>query len=126
MASGHISMYELTIENGTPFAKLKQSSPELFCTDDQLADLHLAAESEAASAGFEHYQISNYAKPNHRAIHNSGYWLGYDYIGVGPGAHGRYLDISGERVRTVQHPEPKRWVASTAWTRIYLYAHRNI
>ena len=83
----HISCYCLTVEPKTAlahFVKTGQSRP----VDDQLAEtqfLYLIDQLEAE--GFDHYEISNFAKPGHYAVHNSNYWLGANYLGIGPSAH---------------------------------------
>jgi oxygen-independent coproporphyrinogen-3 oxidase len=90
----HISCYNLTIEEGTPLSKMlkagkfKEPSEELQLAQFELTDQRLKL------AGFEHYEISNYARPGHECRHNILYWTGGDYIGCGPSAHSH---IKGRR-----------------------------
>lgn len=83
----HISIYGLTVEEGTAFAHLYQSgSPEL-PDDDLSADMFELADDLLSGHGFEHYEIANYARPGYRSQHNSGYWLRDGYRGLGVAAH---------------------------------------
>lgn len=82
----HISTYGLTIESGTPYAKMQARDPETFMNDDAQAELYAIAMDELASAGFEQYEISNFARPGHRCVHNLNYWSNGEYIGLGVGA----------------------------------------
>jgi len=83
----HLSCYALTVEKGTPLDKQirlgKEKSPE----EEQAARQFELLHDWSESAGFEHYEISNLARPGARAKHNSGYWKGFPYIGIGPSAH---------------------------------------
>lgn len=97
----HISLYALTVEEGTMLARRVESGQvEPLDADDVAAQYELATEVLAA-AGFEQYEISNWARPGHRSRHNQVYWTGGDYLAIGAGAHG-YLD--GERYENVAHP----------------------
>ncbi len=79
----HISAYQLTIEDGSKFAYYGVK-----CADDQVCfEQYMTLCQELTRAGFEHYEISNFALPEHRSKHNSGYWQGKKYIGIGPSAH---------------------------------------
>ena len=88
----HLSCYCLTVEPKTAlahFVNTGQAKP----VDDELAEQQFIYLMETLkSAGYEHYEISNFARPGHRAVHNSNYWLGKKYLGIGPGAH----SFSGE------------------------------
>lgn len=101
--TSHLSFYELTIEEGTAFYKR---------VPDQLPDVDLAADmadhvhQTLVNAGFEHYEISAYARPGHQCRHNSTYWTFGDYLGVGAGAHGK-LTVDGQIVRTVRSANPR-------------------
>jgi oxygen-independent coproporphyrinogen-3 oxidase len=81
----HISAYNLTYEEDTEFIKQLQRG-ELNKDGERDADDFFAAMDLLEAAGFEHYEISNYAKPGHRSSHNTSYWLGADYLGLGPSA----------------------------------------
>ena len=81
----HISAYMLKIEEGTPLAS---SELRFLCAnDDEAAALYLAAVEELQKAGYEQYEISNFAKPGFESRHNLKYWLDKEYIGIGPSAH---------------------------------------
>ncbi len=91
MAPDHLSCYELTIEPATPFAKrgIRAADEELALAMWQHADAFLCAH------GYEHYEISNYARAGARARHNEGYWRYEDYLGIGPGAASKLDGESG-------------------------------
>ncbi len=79
----HISAYHLTIESGTQFAREGMQA-----VDDHVSEHHFAMlREELVGAGYEHYEVSNFALPGFRAQHNSGYWKGKHYLGIGPSAH---------------------------------------
>ena len=79
----HLSCYALKIEPGTPLARENVTQPD----EDIQADMYLALCDALRQAGFEHYEISNWAKPGFRARHNARYWDLSDYLGIGPSAH---------------------------------------
>jgi len=83
----HLSVYNLTIENGTVFGnwqgKGKLNSPD----DDQCSRQYVMAHEKLEAAGYEHYEISNYALPGQYSRHNTAYWRDQKYLGIGPGAH---------------------------------------
>jgi oxygen-independent coproporphyrinogen-3 oxidase len=87
----HLSTYGLTIEAGTPYARWYARDPGAFFDADREAGLYALAIERAAQAGFEHYEISNFARPGHRCEHNANYWRNGSYIGLGVGA-ASYLD----------------------------------
>jgi oxygen-independent coproporphyrinogen III oxidase len=91
LAPDHISTYGLTFEQGTSFWNRRQHG-ELLQIDEELErDMYLAAIDTLTAAGFEHYEISNFARPGHRSRHNETYWSGRGYFAAGPGA-ARYVD----------------------------------
>ena len=93
----HISIYGLTIEDGTSFAlRYPDGTPEL-PDDDLSADMFELADDLLTAAGYDHYEIANYARPGYRSRHNSGYWLRDGYLGVGVGAHSLLRDGYGVR-----------------------------
>lgn len=92
----HVSVYPLAIEDGTPLAALIESG-ELTAPDSDLAaDMMLLAEKVLGEAGIQRYEVANYAVPGFESKHNSAYWTGKPYIGLGPSAHGM-LDIATAR-----------------------------
>ena len=105
----HISTYQLTIEDGTAFAKAETRGQTRAVAPDLSADFYDYVRRTLSSAGFEHYEVSNFAQPDHRSQHNLAYWRGWDYVGVGPGAHGR-ITKSGRRHATVAHLTPASYV----------------
>ena len=108
-AGEHLSLYQLTIEQDTPFAAL-HAAGKLVLPDDTISRaLYDATQSVCASAGLPAYEISNHARPGAECRHNLIYWRGYEYAGIGPGAHGR-LDIAGERHATATEKEPRNWL----------------
>jgi len=105
----HLSHYQLTLEPGTVFAAQPPTLPE----DDSAADMLTECALRLASAGFEHYEVSAYAREGRRCRHNLNYWTFGDYLGVGAGAHGKLtFPTSGSIARTLQLREPRRYLAS--------------
>jgi len=82
----HISVYGLTIEEGTPYAAWREREPDAFPDQDLEADLYETAIRLLEGAGFEHYEISNFARPGQRCAHNANYWANGEYAGFGVGA----------------------------------------
>lgn len=83
----HISLYSLTVEEGTPLAEEAESGRLLLPDEELDAQMYQVAYATLGRAGYEHYEISNFAKPGFRSRHNSGYWSGEPYLGLGPSAH---------------------------------------
>jgi putative oxygen-independent coproporphyrinogen III oxidase len=83
----HISLYSLTVEEGTPLAGEVESGRLLLPDEELDAQMYQAAYVTLGRAGYEHYEISNFARPGFRSRHNSGYWSGAPYLGLGPAAH---------------------------------------
>lgn len=82
----HVSTYGLTIEQGTPYAKWFSHEPAAFAPQDLEADLYGMAIDALTQAGYEHYEISNFARPGFRCAHNANYWANGEYLGFGVGA----------------------------------------
>jgi oxygen-independent coproporphyrinogen-3 oxidase len=89
----HISLYGLTVEPHTPLGRWRERGEVAEAPDDAYEDDFLYAHEELTRTGFEHYEVSNYARDAGRSRHNSAYWSGVSYVGVGPSAHG----FDGER-----------------------------
>jgi len=87
LAPEHLSLYGLTVEPATPLGRWTARAEVLPAADDRYAAEFLLAHERLGSAGFEHYEVSNYGRPGHRARHNSGYWRRAPFIGLGPSAH---------------------------------------
>ena len=111
--TGHLSLYQLTIEKGTPFYSDHRKGVFALPDEDLAADLYELTGEMTSNAGFRAYEVSNYALCGQESRHNLVYWRGGDYIGVGPGAHGR-LTLNGERLRTEQIPAPAGWLSAVA------------
>ena len=82
----HVSTYGLTIEAGTPYARRYARDPAAFADDDLSAELYALAMDALTAAGYEHYEISNFARPGFRCAHNENYWANGEYLGLGVGA----------------------------------------
>jgi len=84
----HLSVYGLTVEPRTPLGRWTARGAVEEATEERYAAEFLLAHERLVAAGFEHYEVSSYARPGHRAIHNAAYWSGAPYLGLGPSAHG--------------------------------------
>jgi oxygen-independent coproporphyrinogen III oxidase len=82
----HVSAYGLTVEEGTPYAAWRAREPAAFCDEALEADLYATAIELLAEAGYEQYEISNFARVGHQCAHNLNYWANGEYIGLGVGA----------------------------------------
>jgi putative oxygen-independent coproporphyrinogen III oxidase len=108
-AAEHLSLYQLTIEPGTPFFGLHKAGKLAVPNDDLARDLYDLTQQICGEAGLPAYEISNHARPGAECRHNLVYWRGHDYAGVGPGAHGR-LNIDGRRYATETEKKPDAWL----------------
>lgn len=95
----HISAYSLTVEPKTALANAIKRGKDIPLNDEQSASQFLTLIDKLKEGGFEHYEISNFSKPGKYAIHNTNYWRGVTYLGIGPSAHGfngnvRYLNVA--------------------------------
>lgn len=109
MAVGHLSVYQLTIEEGTRFHALHGRGEFALPDDDLAGALYEATQETLSAAGLPAYEISNHARPGEESRHNLTYWRYGDYLGVGPGAHGR-LTLGGEKWATRTHRAPEAWL----------------
>ncbi|MGJ4901989.1 radical SAM family heme chaperone HemW [Bradyrhizobium sp. HKCCYLS2058] len=108
-AAEHLSLYQLTIEEGTPFFGL-HAAGKLKTPDEGLArTLYDVTQEVCGRHGLPAYEISNHARPGAECRHNLIYWRGQEYAGIGPGAHGR-LDIGGIRHATATDKRPEAWL----------------
>jgi len=89
LAGDHLSLYQLTLEPGTPFYAMSKRGNLTLPSDDDSADMFEATQEITAAAGFPAYEISNHASPGGESRHNLTYWRYGEYAGIGPGAHGR-------------------------------------
>lgn len=111
----HISAYQLTIEPGTAFAKAEDRGESRAHDADQSVESFDLIETRLRAAGFDHYEVSNYAKIGHRSQHNLAYWRGWDYVGVGPGAHGRLWE-GDRRIATEAALRPQNYIEAVTRT----------
>ncbi len=113
LAGGHLSLYQLTPEPGTPFHSLWRRGRVDLPDADRAAALYDLTQMLCSAAGYERYEISNHARAGHRSRHNLNYWRYGEYLGVGPGAHGRLRDRDHGTVRAVrQIRAPEAWLAA--------------
>ncbi|EPX77616.1 Radical SAM family enzyme [Litoreibacter arenae DSM 19593] len=112
MAADHLSLYQLTIEDGTAFGdRFARGGLRGLPSDDLSADLFEITQDMTAAAGFHAYEVSNHAQQGQESRHNLIYWRGGDYIGVGPGAHGRF-DVNDQRLATETYLMPNKWLST--------------
>ena len=104
--TGHLSLYQLTIEPGTKFATMVRQRQFEPLDDDAAADLFALTRELTEAAGLPAYEVSNHARPGEESRHNLTYWRYQDYAGIGPGAHGRRGGVA-----TVRHKKPENWLA---------------
>ncbi len=105
-ARDHMSLYQLTIEPDTMFERLRNAGKLMVPSPDQCRELWDVTQETMDHAGLPAYEISNHARPGGESRHNLIYWRYGEYVGVGPGAHGRILTPKGRRAHsTEQHPE---------------------
>ena len=109
MGTGHLSLYQLTIEPGTRFETMVRKGDFAPLDDDEAADLFAMTQELTAAAGMPAYEISNHAKLGEKSRHNLTYWRYQDYAGIGPGAHGRRGGMA-----TVRHRKPENWLTAVA------------
>ena len=110
LAADHLSLYQLTIEEGTKFATLYGRGEFVLPEEELAARLYEATAEEGARFGLAPYEISNYARPGAESRHNLAYWRYQDYAGIGPGAHGR-VSVGAELLATSRHRAPEAWMA---------------
>jgi oxygen-independent coproporphyrinogen-3 oxidase len=108
-AAEHLSLYQLTIEDETPFAALHRAGKLAVPDEDTARALYDVTQEVCGAAGFPAYEISNHARPGAECRHNLVYWRAHEYAGVGPGAHGR-LDVDGARRATATERRPEAWL----------------
>ncbi len=109
-AADHLSLYQLTIEEGTPFFALHAARKFAVPDADHAAELYALTQSVTAARGLPAYEISNHARPGAESRHNLTYWRYGEYVGVGPGAHGRFVE-DATRVVTIAERRPESWLA---------------
>ena len=116
LGAEHISPYQLTIETGTAFDRAVRRGVFAPPGEDLAADLYDTTQAVLEAQGFDAYEVSNHARgPAARSRHNLVYWQGHDYVGVGPGAHGR-LTLNGARNATLAVDRPGDYIVQVAAT----------
>jgi putative oxygen-independent coproporphyrinogen III oxidase len=108
-APPHLSLYHLTMEPNTVFAKYPPEVPD----DDETADIQDMIAARTAAAGYDHYEVSAYARPGHRARHNLNYWRFGDYLGIGAGAHSK-LSFPHRVLRQARYKQPASFMEAAA------------
>jgi len=111
LAPEHLSVYQLTVESRTPFGAAARAGRAVATDDDLAAAQFELAHARLGAAGYEHYEVSSYARPGHRARHNSLYWTGADYLGLGNGAHSLLRLPDGGGLRWAAHRSVVRYLA---------------
>ena len=109
LAGDHLSLYQLTIEHETAFGAAFRRGELKPMPEDEAATLYERTQQYMGAAGLPAYEISNYARPGGESRHNLTYWRYGDYVGIGPGAHGR-LTIHGGKHAFRQHRAPEAWL----------------
>jgi oxygen-independent coproporphyrinogen-3 oxidase len=107
-AADHLSLYQLTIEEGTAFHKLHAARKFEMPVPDLAADLYQLTQEVTAARGLPAYEVSNHARPGAESRHNLVYWRYGEYVGIGPGAHGRFVE-DGTRIVTIAERHPETW-----------------
>jgi len=110
-AGDHLSVYQLTIEQGTAFAAACERGDLVLCDDETQGALYEATQEVLGAAGLPAYEISNHARAGHEGRHNLAYWRYHDYLGIGPGAHGR-LTLDGRKYAIANHRAPETWLGA--------------
>jgi putative oxygen-independent coproporphyrinogen III oxidase len=109
LAADHLSLYQLTIEQGTPFYALHTTGKLVVPDEGAAADLYAVTQEVCDAAGLPAYEISNHAAPGAECRHNLAYWHYAEYAGIGPGAHGR-LRLTDGRHATATEKSPEAWL----------------
>jgi putative oxygen-independent coproporphyrinogen III oxidase len=111
LAGDHLSVYQLTIEAGTAFAAAHARGDWVLPEEELAGDLFEATQDALAKAGLAAYEISNHARPDGECRHNLTYWRYGDYVGIGPGAHGR-VTVGADKLATRRHRAPETWLTA--------------
>ena len=116
LGAQHMSLYQLTIEPDTAYARLHAAGRLLVPDDELSADMYELTQDLCTAQGLPAYEISNHAQPGHACRHNMASWRGGDYIGLGPGAHGRLTGVDEQgavgRMATQALRAPAQWLAA--------------
>lgn len=110
LVTGHISLYQLTIEKGTPFYKLFHDGNLILPSSDIAAEMYEWTNDYLESQNYFRYEISNYAKKGQECVHNLTYWNYNDYLGIGPGAHSRIIENPSSVSAIMMWHKPEKWL----------------
>ena len=113
LANGHISLYQLTIEKGTPFYQIFKSGKMQLPSNESSADMYEWTNEFLKDQSYYGYEISNYAQPGNECLHNLAYWDYDEYLGIGPGAHSR-LHSNGNINAVMMLHKPEKWIQSVS------------
>jgi oxygen-independent coproporphyrinogen-3 oxidase len=109
IGSNHLSLYQLTIEKGTPFYQQHKNKEFILPNDDLAADFYNLTNDVTKENGLENYEISNYAKTRYECHHNLTYWEYNDYLGIGAGAHSRVSFDDNKKRKIMMLHNPQKW-----------------
>jgi oxygen-independent coproporphyrinogen-3 oxidase len=110
LARGHLSLYQLTIERNTPFY-ISHARGDFTIPEQELAaDFYDLTQYILGAEGLPAYEVSNHAAAGHESVHNMVYWHYGDYLGIGPGAHGRMTGGNGQKIAMRDHQAPAKWL----------------
>ena len=112
LTGGHLSLYQLTIEENTAFYHAYAKGAFAMPSEEEAEALYRLTEELTGAHGLSAYEVSNYAAPGQESRHNLAYWQGDEYVGAGPGAHGRIME-NGVRIATQTLKSPERWLENT-------------
>jgi len=116
LAPPHLSWYQLTLEPNTAFA----ADPPVLPDDETIYQINQLGSEILANAGLEQYEVSAYARPRHRCLHNLNYWQFGDYVGIGAGAHGKITLPAEQRVlRRARHKHPQQFMRKAGQPEAY-------
>lgn len=115
LANGHISLYQLTIEKGTPFYQIFKSGQMQLPSNDSSANMYEWTNEFLKEKHYHSYEISNYAQSGNECIHNLAYWNYDEYLGIGPGAHSRLHDNDCVKALMMLH-KPEKWLKNVSQT----------
>ncbi len=125
LAGDHLSVYQLTLEKGTPFYGAARRGAFALPDEDTQAALYEATQEMLGAAGLPAYEVSNHARAGAESRHNLAYWRGADYAGIGPGAHGR-LTLGGTTYATANRRAPEAWLDAIETTGAVRDEHRAV
>jgi len=114
LAGGHISLYQLTVEKGTPFYQLFKNGKLPLPSNDLAANMYEWTSNYLQEHNYKRYEISNYAINEQECVHNLCYWNYDEYIGIGPGAHSRLHETDGSIKAVMMLHKPEKWLQSVA------------